>query len=130
MCSLVPDGKHRISFRPPINAEAPWNAIPRYDAKPALEFFANDIPLMLAAKNRSGHAEECASGLGECAAASERAPDVSASNKHTFAPMLQCVQEAGDVVFVPFWWGHAVLNREPSIGVAMEMEFQVRHCIC
>ena len=33
---------------------------------------------------------------------------------------LQCVQEAGDVVFVPRGWAHAVLNLRTSVGVAVE----------
>ena len=37
---------------------------------------------------------------------------------------LTCTQYAGDVVLAPYWWGHSTLNAEPTIGVAMEMEFQ------
>jgi len=33
----------------------------------------------------------------------------------------RCTQEAGDVVFVPFDWGHSVVNLDASIGVAMEL---------
>lgn len=33
---------------------------------------------------------------------------------------MECVQEAGDVVFVPGTWGHATLNLEESIGYASE----------
>ncbi len=36
--------------------------------------------------------------------------------------MLECVQEAGDIVIVPTFWGHATLNVEPTIGVAYEMD--------
>ena len=35
----------------------------------------------------------------------------------------EVVQEAGDVVFVPAGWGHAVLNLEPSVAVAFELGF-------
>jgi hypothetical protein len=31
-----------------------------------------------------------------------------------------CTQEAGDVIYVPHGWGHAVLNVETSVGVAVE----------
>eukprot|EP00931_Biecheleriopsis_adriatica_P000300 TRINITY_DN100319_c0_g1_i1.p1 TRINITY_DN100319_c0_g1~~TRINITY_DN100319_c0_g1_i1.p1 ORF type:complete len:484 (+),score=90.11 TRINITY_DN100319_c0_g1_i1:59-1453(+) len=34
---------------------------------------------------------------------------------------LECVQEAGDVLFVPSRWAHATLNVEASIGVAYEL---------
>jgi hypothetical protein len=33
---------------------------------------------------------------------------------------FECVQQAGDMLFVPEPWGHAVLNLELSIGVAVE----------
>ena len=35
--------------------------------------------------------------------------------------VVEFVQEAGEVVLVPDNWGHAVLNLEPSIGVAKQM---------
>ena len=34
----------------------------------------------------------------------------------------RCVQEAGDVLFVPADYGHATLNLQPSAGVAFEFE--------
>ena len=34
-----------------------------------------------------------------------------------------CVQRAGDVLFVPNNWGHAVLNLRTSVGVAAELSF-------
>ena len=39
------------------------------------------------------------------------------------AAPLSCVQEAGDVVYVPTSWGHATLNEKQSIGVAHEVFF-------
>ena len=33
---------------------------------------------------------------------------------------LECSQDAGDVMFIPSGWGHAVLNLEVSVGVALE----------
>ena len=33
---------------------------------------------------------------------------------------LECVQEAGDMLFVPAGWAHSTLNIETSIGVAYE----------
>ena len=36
------------------------------------------------------------------------------------ANVLQCVQRAGDVIFVPDAWGHAVVNLAPSVGFAQE----------
>lgn len=35
-------------------------------------------------------------------------------------PVLECVQRAGDVLWVPDDWGHAVLNVWPSVGFASE----------
>ena len=40
------------------------------------------------------------------------------------AAALECTQEAGDIVFVPASWGHAVLNVRDSVG--MTVEFDVR----
>ena len=37
---------------------------------------------------------------------------------------LVCVQEGGDVVYVPRLWGHAVLNLQQSVGAAVEFEQQ------
>ena len=34
---------------------------------------------------------------------------------------LQCEQQAGEVMFVPKKWLHAVSNTAPSIGVAIEL---------
>ena len=34
---------------------------------------------------------------------------------------LECVQLAGDVLYIPDHWGHAVLNDEPSVGYAAEV---------
>lgn len=33
---------------------------------------------------------------------------------------LTCVQEAGDVMFVPRAWGHGVLNLATTVGYALE----------
>jgi hypothetical protein len=35
---------------------------------------------------------------------------------------LECTQHAGDVIFVPSAWGHAVLNIKTSIGFAVEFD--------
>ena len=34
--------------------------------------------------------------------------------------MLRCVQRPGDVLWVPDYWGHAVLNLDETVGVALE----------
>ena len=34
--------------------------------------------------------------------------------------LLQCDQRAGDLLFVPKMWGHAVVNTRTSVGVAVE----------
>ena len=36
----------------------------------------------------------------------------------------QCMQNAGDILYVPRLWGHAVLNVQESIGFAVEFEQQ------
>ena len=38
------------------------------------------------------------------------------------AEVVQCVQTAGDAIFVPEGWGHAILNLLPSVGFASEFE--------
>ena len=38
------------------------------------------------------------------------------------AGVAQCVQAAGDAVYVPKYWGHAVVNTAPSVGVAYEFD--------
>ena len=38
---------------------------------------------------------------------------------------LECMQYPGDVVYVPLHWGHAVLNAQDSIGLAVE--FSMKH---
>ena len=35
--------------------------------------------------------------------------------------VLECVQQPGDLIFVPTSWGHAVLNLQTSIGAAFEI---------
>ena len=37
---------------------------------------------------------------------------------------IECVQLAGDVLYVPFLWGHAVLNIHETIGIAMEFSYR------
>ena len=36
------------------------------------------------------------------------------------AKPLECTQFAGDVMYVPRGWGHAILNMATSIGYALE----------
>eukprot|EP01147_Barroeca_monosierra_P005116 gene5116-155_t len=33
---------------------------------------------------------------------------------------IECVQRLGDALFVPYFWGHAVLNEEPVVAVSFE----------
>lgn len=35
---------------------------------------------------------------------------------------LECIQQPGDIVFVPYGWAHAVLNIQESVGFAVEMQ--------
>ena len=36
------------------------------------------------------------------------------------AATFRCTQFPGDVIYVPFDWGHAVLNLDETVGVALE----------
>jgi histone arginine demethylase JMJD6 len=47
--------------------------------------------------------------------------------KHPIEPFA-CTQRAGEVLFVPTGWSHAVLNVEDSIGVAVEVRSPYRMC--
>jgi hypothetical protein len=38
--------------------------------------------------------------------------------------ILECTQNAGDIMFVPALWGHATLNTMQSIGVAHEFSVE------
>ena len=42
---------------------------------------------------------------------------------------MVCEQRAGDILYVPGGWGHAVINEEPSVGAAVEFvdAFMVHH---
>ena len=42
---------------------------------------------------------------------------------------IVCEQRAGDILYVPAGWGHAVVNAEPSVGAAVEFvdAFMVHH---
>jgi hypothetical protein len=35
--------------------------------------------------------------------------------------LVQCVQHAGEVLFVPNMWSHAIVNEELVMGVAMQV---------
>ena len=39
---------------------------------------------------------------------------------HGGAASMRCVQEAGDVLFLPGDWGHTTLNMAASVGIAKE----------
>ena len=34
--------------------------------------------------------------------------------------LFECIQQPGDVIYVPESWAHSVINVETSVGVAME----------
>ena len=42
------------------------------------------------------------------------------ASPHSHHAMLECEQRGGDVVFVPAYWAHAVLNARDSVAVALE----------
>ena len=35
----------------------------------------------------------------------------------TDAASRRCIQEAGEIMFVPDMWGHEIFNLEPTVGV-------------
>jgi hypothetical protein len=37
-------------------------------------------------------------------------------------PLFTCVQQPGEIVFVPRGWAHAVVNLVESVGIAAEVE--------
>jgi len=37
-------------------------------------------------------------------------------------PVFECIQEAGDALYIPHGWGHAVLNLKTSVGFALNLE--------
>ena len=45
----------------------------------------------------------------------------------TTAVPFECVQEPGDVVYVPMLYGHAVINTEDAVAVAMELSEPVAY---
>ena len=47
----------------------------------------------------------------------------SAENSSSFA-FGECQQEAGDIMYVPCEWGHAVLNLEDTVGMAVEFKYR------
>eukprot|EP00040_Diaphanoeca_grandis_P025275 m.139786 g.139786 ORF g.139786 m.139786 type:complete len:864 (+) comp30080_c0_seq2:305-2896(+) len=38
--------------------------------------------------------------------------------------LYSCVQEAGDIIFVPEAWGHGILNLQETVGFAIEFDWQ------
>lgn len=38
---------------------------------------------------------------------------------------LQCTQRSGDAIYVPYAWGHGILNVETSIGWATEYDTEM-----
>lgn len=62
------------------------------------------------------HAQYSAMPVGEWVAAG--GPEAATGEGR---PPLSCVQRAGDVLYLPDFWGHAVLNQKPSVAVATEI---------
>ena len=82
-------------------------AAARY-SKRAAQPFARDL-----------HAAAAAAAPEEAAAKKEREDDGASA----WEP-LECVQEAGDLMFVPTLWAHGTLNLKQSIGVAYELSVE------
>ena len=58
--------------------------------------------------------------FAEWLAAAEAAEAANATRGGLPRGTLQCTQRAGDVLYVPPGWGHAVINLNTSVGVAIE----------
>ncbi len=39
---------------------------------------------------------------------------------------IRCIQQAGDLMFIPMGWGHLTYNLATSIGLAKEFNFEAR----
>jgi hypothetical protein len=94
-----------------------WAVLPPKDAqfsqKPALQFFAEDVPDL---RNPSAATTD----------ARFHRPRGDLSYEVHDVPgaweLYEFTQHAGDLVFLPDFWGHATLNLETSVGMALEME--------
>ena len=62
-----------------------------------------------------------AEARGSAEAPNATSPTTTAAARGLPKGALVCVQRAGDVMYVPPGWGHAVLNLNTSVGVAIEM---------
>jgi hypothetical protein len=62
-------------------------------------------------------------GSSSSSSSSEEAAARGGGAEDPIAP-LECVQEAGDVLFVPTLWGHATLNERQAIGTAYEFSLE------
>ena len=41
-------------------------------------------------------------------------------NEYPKIQVLECMQEAGNILYIPKYWSHAVLNTQESIGFARD----------
>lgn len=77
-----------------------------------------------AAYNKRNQIEEMADADAAAGAGSSSSGSSSSSRA---AGALHCIQEAGDIVFVPDFWSHATINLEESIGFAAELLWGATH---
>jgi hypothetical protein len=47
----------------------------------------------------------------------ESVPDI-----HDADTVFECVQESNEAIFVPSFYGHATLNEQESVGIALEID--------
>lgn len=81
---------------------------------------AGEIDAQGYASSATGHS--CSGSASSASPPSSSAPSASSSQRHgpkPPAPSL-CVQEGGDVMYVPRGWGHGVLHLETVVGYAVE----------
>ena len=52
--------------------------------------------------------------------------ETTIGRKREAGALFECVQQPGDVLFLPLGWGHATFNEKLSLGISVEFDF----CVC
>ena len=94
-----------------------WLLLPpgesRYSSQPILDLLtSSDFASSLMQPEHPAEDSDAGAGDKDSSTSTHQGPEVAAP--------LECVQAAGEVMFIPNNWGHAVLNLESVVGVAVE----------